>query len=96
LSVELGRTKVPIKYILQLGQGSVVELAKADATVEQLLAMKVGDFIELERQSIIEAKVDGVPIFECQYGTHKGKYALKIERSLRSASQSWNGDNYDH
>lgn len=26
LSVELGRTKVPIKYILQLGQGSVVEL----------------------------------------------------------------------
>ena len=26
LSVELGRTKVPIKHILQLGQGSVVEL----------------------------------------------------------------------
>ena len=26
LSVELGRTKVPIKYILQLAQGSVVEL----------------------------------------------------------------------
>ena len=74
----------------------VAELAKADATVEQLLAMKVGDFIELERQSIIEAKVDGVPIFECQYGTHKGKYALKIERSLRSATQSWIGDSYDH
>lgn len=74
----------------------VAELAKADATVEQLLAMKVGDFIELDRQSIIEAKVDGVPVFECQYGTHKGKYALKIERSLRSATQSWIGDNYDH
>lgn len=26
LSVELGRTKVPIRHILQLGQGSVVEL----------------------------------------------------------------------
>jgi flagellar motor switch protein FliN/FliY len=26
LSVELGRTRVPIKYILQLAQGSVVEL----------------------------------------------------------------------
>ena len=26
LSVELGRTKVPIKHILQLGQGAVVEL----------------------------------------------------------------------
>ena len=74
----------------------VAELARADATVEQLLAMKVGDFIELDRQSIIEAKVDGVPVFECQYGTHKGKYALKIERSLRSAAQSWIGDTYDH
>ena len=28
LSVELGRTRVPIKHILQLGQGSVVELEK--------------------------------------------------------------------
>ena len=28
LSVELGRTKVPIKHILQLGQGSVVELER--------------------------------------------------------------------
>ncbi|MFW5332655.1 flagellar motor switch protein FliN [Hydrogenophaga sp. ZJX-1] len=26
LTVELGRTKVPIKYILQLAQGSIVEL----------------------------------------------------------------------
>ena len=26
LTVELGRTRVPIKHILQLGQGSVVEL----------------------------------------------------------------------
>jgi flagellar motor switch protein FliN/FliY len=26
LSVELGRTRVPIKYILQLAQGSIVEL----------------------------------------------------------------------
>lgn len=74
----------------------VAELATADATVEQLLAMKVGDFIELDRPTIIEAKVDGVPVFECQYGTHKGKYALKIERNLRSTTQSWIGDSYDH
>lgn len=82
---------------LQAAEVSLVaELATADATVEQLLAMKVGDFIELDRQHIIEARVDGVPLFECQYGTHKGKYALKIERSLRSSTLDWIGDQYDH
>jgi flagellar motor switch protein FliM len=97
-AIEVDRRWVKVLgHEIQAAEVSLVaELAKADATVEQLLAMKVGDFIELERQSIIEAKVDGVPIFECQYGTHKGKYALKIERSLRSATQSWIGDSYDH
>lgn len=74
----------------------VAELARADATIEQLLAMKVGDFIELDRKPIIQAKVDGVPVFECQYGTHKGKYALKVERNLRSSTLNWIGDNYEH
>jgi flagellar motor switch protein FliM len=51
----------------------VAELARADATVAQLLAMKKGDFIELDREPRIQATVDGVPIFECNYGTHNAK-----------------------
>ncbi|MFP8834726.1 flagellar motor switch protein FliM [Hydrogenophaga sp. XSHU_21] len=69
----------------------VAELAKTEATVEQLLAMQVGDFIELDRHPSITAHVDGVPIFECQYGTHKGKYALRVERGLRGADMNWLG-----
>jgi flagellar motor switch protein FliM len=61
----------------------VAELARADATIEQLLAMKVGDFIELDRQPRIQVTVDSVPVFECQYGTHNAKYAVRIEKSLR-------------
>jgi flagellar motor switch protein FliM len=61
----------------------VAELAYAEATVEQLIAMKPGDFIELDKPTRVQAKVDGVPLFDCQYGTHNAKYALKIERSLR-------------
>ncbi len=72
----------------------VADLAHSPATVEQLLAMKVGDFIELERDKIIQAKVDGVPILECEYGTHNGKYALKVARILRSTEQSWHGADY--
>ena len=69
----------------------IAELATADATVEQLLAMKAGDFIELDRKPRIQATIDGVPIFECQYGTHNAKYALKIERSLRGNDFNWKG-----
>jgi flagellar motor switch protein FliM len=70
----------------------VAELARAGTTVEELLAMKVGDFIELERQPRIEATISGVPVFECQYGTHNAKYAIRIERSLRGNDTSWMGE----
>ncbi|WP_372656879.1 flagellar motor switch protein FliM [Hydrogenophaga sp.] len=72
----------------------VAELAKTEATVEELLSMQVGDFIELDRLPSINAHIDGVPLFECQYGTHKGKYALRIERNLRGKDMNWLGDPY--
>ena len=70
----------------------VAELAKTRTTVEQLLAMKPGDFIELERESRIQAKVDGVPLFECHYGTHNTKYAIRIDKSLRAQDLGWMGE----
>lgn len=70
----------------------VAELARANATVEQLLSMKKGDFIELDREPKIQATVDGVPIFECQYGTHNAKYAIRIDKALRGNDQNWLGE----
>ena len=72
----------------------VAELAQTEATIEQLLSMQVGDFLELERSPNLEAKVEGVPLFECQYGTHKGKYALRIDRKLRGLEMNWLGDTH--
>ena len=74
----------------------VANLAKADATVERLLSLKKGDFIELERQPRIQATVDGVPIFECNYGTHNAKYAIRIEKALRNNDHNWLGDRHGH
>jgi len=70
----------------------VAELAKTRTTVEQLLEMKPGDFIELDRQTSIQATVDGVPLFECQYGTHNAKYAIRIDKNLRALDQGWTGE----
>lgn len=72
----------------------VAELAQTEATVEQLLAMQVGDFLELDRTPKVQAKVEGVPLFDCQYGTHNGKYALRIGNTLRGQDMSWLGDSY--
>jgi len=74
----------------------VARLATADATVERLLSLKKGDFIELERESRIQATVDGVPIFECNYGTHNAKYAIRIEKALRGNDHNWLGDRHGH
>ncbi len=68
------------------------ELAQAPATVEQLLAFKPGDFIELDLNPVIQAKVDGVPVFDCHYGTSNGKYAIKIDRMLTSSQMGWLGE----
>ena len=70
----------------------VAELARTDASVEQLLAMKPGDFIELVREPRIRASIGGVPVFECQYGTHNNKYAIRIEQCLRSVESNWTGE----
>lgn len=67
----------------------VAELATADATVEQLLALKVGDFVELDIEPVIQAKVDGVPVFACHYGTASGRYAIKIDQPLTNPQRGW-------
>ncbi len=95
-SIEMDRRWVNVltKEIQAAEVTLVAELARADATVEQLLAMKPGDFIELERENRIEASVDGVPVFECQYGTHNAKYAIRIDKCLRGNDTNWLGERY--
>jgi flagellar motor switch protein FliM len=70
----------------------VAELARAPATVEQLLSFKPGDFIELDLDHVIQAKVDGVPVFDCHYGTSNNRYAIKIDRLISSSNLGWLGE----
>jgi flagellar motor switch protein FliM len=74
----------------------IAELAQAPATVEQLLSFKAGDFIELDLRQAIQAKVAGVPVFDCHYGTSNGKYALKVDQLLNSSQPGWMGEAHEH
>jgi flagellar motor switch protein FliM len=70
----------------------VATLASAPATVEQLLSFKPGDFIELDLDPVIKAKVDGVPVFDCHYGTSNKHYAIKIDQLLTGSRLDWLGE----
>ncbi len=70
----------------------VAELAHAGATVEQLLSFKPGDFVELDLNPMIKAKVAGVPVFDAHYGTSNNRYAIKVDRLLTGDNLNWIGN----
>jgi flagellar motor switch protein FliM len=79
-----------LKHQIQAAQVELVaELGQAGATVEQLLSFKPGDFIELDLDPMIHAKVAGVPVFDAHYGTSNNRYAIKIDRLLTSQGVGW-------
>jgi flagellar motor switch protein FliM len=81
-----------LKTQIQAAQVDMVaELGTAPATIEQLLAFQPGDFIELDLEPLIKAKVDGVPVFDCHYGTSNNRYAIKIHEMLTGTEQTWLG-----
>ena len=82
-----------LKQQIQSAQVSLVaELAHAGTTVEQLLSLKPGDFVELDLDPVIQAKVDGVPVFDCRSGISNGRYAIKIDKLLTGRGVGWLGD----
>jgi flagellar motor switch protein FliM len=60
----------------------VAQFARIPSTVEQILGMKAGDVIGTDIPKTVVAEVDGVPVFECTYGTQNGQYAVKVDRIL--------------
>jgi flagellar motor switch protein FliM len=84
-----------LKHQIQSAEVDLVaELATAPATVEQLLSFKPGDFIELDLDPMIQAKIDGVPVLDCHYGTSNGHYSIKIDRLITSSNVGWLGDQH--
>ena len=82
-----------LKHQIQAAEVDLVaELGRAPATVEQLLSFKPGDFVELDLAPLIQAKVDGVPVVDCHYGTSNNRYAVKIERLITHSNLSWLGE----
>jgi flagellar motor switch protein FliM len=62
-------------------------LAKIPMRLGQMLHMRVGDVIPVDMPRALVAEVEGVPMFECRYGTSNGKYSLKIDKVIGPSKQ---------
>ena len=60
----------------------VANFVRTPVTLQKILGLKVGDVIGADLPKSVVAEVDGVPVFECKYGTQNGRYALRVERVL--------------
>ncbi|HPU51928.1 MAG TPA: flagellar motor switch protein FliM [Burkholderiaceae bacterium] len=67
------------------------EFTSTQATVQQLMSLKPGDFIGLDLPETVIAKVDKVPVFECHYGVSSGRYAIKVNEIVTNPKEILSG-----
>jgi flagellar motor switch protein FliM len=76
-----------------LGQADVAPDAGADvelvadfvtmpSTLGEVLKLQVGDVLPIELPTTVVAKVDGMPVMECGYGTANERYALRVQNMI--------------
>ncbi|MEO3991879.1 flagellar motor switch protein FliM [Pseudocitrobacter cyperus] len=58
--------------------------------LSNVMQMKKGDVITLDKQEFIEASVGGVPVFTAKYGAVNNQYALKVEQIMQPSLLSLN------
>lgn len=66
----------------------VVSLTRFEATVGDMLAWKVGRVLACNIEDQLQAHAEGIPLFECSYGTLKGQHAIRIQKFLTHPERS--------
>ena len=81
--------EVDKRWVRQLAQqvkSADVELKAQFLTVQssigQLLKLQVGDVLPVDIPETVLARINGVPVMECSYGTSNGRYALRVQKMI--------------
>lgn len=56
------------------------------SSIGRLLKLQVGDVLPIEIPETIIAKVNGIPVMECGYGTSNNHYALRVQKMINHQS----------
>lgn len=57
----------------------VADFTEIDASIGQVMALKVGDVLPIELPETLLARVDGVPVMNCEFGSQNGQCALLVK-----------------
>jgi len=57
-------------------------LTTTELTVAQVRDLQVGDILPIELPKNVNLLAAGVPVYQCEYGEHGGKKALKIDKPM--------------
>ena len=68
----------------------VAQFPDISTRLAEVIALKKGDVIPLEKPEYIAASVSGVQVFTAKYGAVHNQYALKVEQILHSALRTLN------
>lgn len=66
----------------------VAQFSDVDTRLSNVMQLKKGDVLSLDKQEFIEACVGGVPVFTAKYGSVNNQYALKVEQMVQPALSS--------
>src|SRR5699024_11195303 len=63
----------------------VAEFVTVPTRLKQVMALKPGDVMPIDLPDLITARVDDVPVLECEYGSHERQRALRVRRVINHA-----------
>jgi len=64
----------------------VAEFVTVPSRIRKVRALQVGDVLPIELPKSVIAHVHGVPVLECEYGSHKNQRALRVQRVINHSS----------
>ena len=82
------------KEIRQSAVELVANFTGAESRVGEVMSLKVGDVLPIELPETVTAKVDGVPVMECYYGSRNDRRALRVLRIFDHAAGHAPTDNF--
>ncbi|HCR97094.1 MAG: flagellar motor switch protein FliM [Halomonas sp.] len=66
----------------------VAEFAQIPSRIAQVMGLKKGDVLPLDIPDTITARVDGVPVMECEYGSQRQQHALRVLHMIDHAAMN--------
>jgi flagellar motor switch protein FliM len=64
----------------------VAEFVSVSTRIAQVMTLKRGDVLPIELPDLVTARVDGVPVLECEYGSLDQQRALHVTRVINHAN----------